>query len=688
MSTFVDVFKRQLLPGNYFLTKSMELSKLEDSGTLWYTKKFIVLYYYIFLKNNITNTATAREICDIFDSYIDSMPASMQAKAKDYFYCSQPTADLRSSSFKFFDAFAGTVTFQNPSDEIAYREMAKKYYMAFLMESGGQAGVKKHIKDEMYKAGFCFSQIDNIINSFGIPSGATLTSIKNDFMAFVRNERQILFYYGFFHSKSLGANDREFSSLTPVGKLSIKATYFDLIALWEHQKLKMVSQPVTCDIQNLAGLHADPSKFMINRSPYLTLLYWLRHRQYISLTEYAYLASRTSTVLTPSQMDDLVANLDDIGQVVEGFNRRGDKKNSADYLKELKKYFLGIWELKEDKGDNPFVVCEYKSRLNPSEFRVTNQTNLASLVSLYSLIDDYKLREYKDVLDAGEVELRRQYETELSPSAENPYKINPRVKIDWDLYNIHVDSTIMSGILVALVHIISGARFEKKNLTQYVNECFAFFPETLKFLGMRRPVFKKLLSKILAAFKQNDCEILLSTEKRETSEVEVKEYSADASAGTLVKIKEESNKETITVEGERKRNMTLIALIRTYNNAVNLSNGELLCECCHQPTFLTEKDHTSYVEYHHLIPFNICEGPDHYLNIYALCPMCHMKMHHMVIDDKAPLYRNLALNNYLHLSIEDRLKSLKNIGKITSYHLEYLLADNAITNAQYERILA
>lgn len=52
-------FLNGIIPGNYFITKSMELTKSQSSGTLWYTKKFIVLYYYIFLNNNITTLAVA-----------------------------------------------------------------------------------------------------------------------------------------------------------------------------------------------------------------------------------------------------------------------------------------------------------------------------------------------------------------------------------------------------------------------------------------------------------------------------------------------------------------------------------------------------------------------------------------------------------------------------------------------------
>jgi hypothetical protein len=63
--------------------------------------------------------------------------------------------------------------------------------------------------------------------------------MKNDYMAFLRNERQILFYYGLFHSKSSGSNDKEFSSLTPVGELALKSNFYEFLSVWEHQKIKI-----------------------------------------------------------------------------------------------------------------------------------------------------------------------------------------------------------------------------------------------------------------------------------------------------------------------------------------------------------------------------------------------------------------------------------------------------------------
>lgn len=37
-----ESFYSSVLPGNYALTKSMELTRETTSGTLWYTKKFLV----------------------------------------------------------------------------------------------------------------------------------------------------------------------------------------------------------------------------------------------------------------------------------------------------------------------------------------------------------------------------------------------------------------------------------------------------------------------------------------------------------------------------------------------------------------------------------------------------------------------------------------------------------------------
>lgn len=376
------LFLKNILPGNYFITKSMELTKSQSSGTLWYTKKFIVLYYYIFLSNNITTSSIVKEIIKIFDDYIKSLPLKLQKEAEDFFYASKDVADLRNKKFKLFDTFAGQIRFANDNERYAYYECAKKYYFAFLMESGGQSGVKAHIKNKLYEENFVFSDLENIISQYIKNNGYNnlhykskedyITGIRNDYMAFVRNERQILFYYGFFHSKSNGSNDQEFSSLTPIGELALHSNYYELIVIWEHQKIKMVSQPVTIEIQGLKDCIIDNAEhFDINLNPYLTILKSLNATNGFTKETYQYLISRLPEYPTDG-IDISTSFMELIKAKVNSFKRQGDKA-TEDFNKEILKYILGIRsDLHKDDRCNPLGLCEW----NRNGLTVTNKNKL------------------------------------------------------------------------------------------------------------------------------------------------------------------------------------------------------------------------------------------------------------------------------------------------------------------------
>lgn len=80
-----DAFCQSLLPGNYALTKSMELTRVRDCGTLWYTKKFLTLYYFVFLSNDLMTTAYQTAVVEIFDRYIASLPEEQRDSAEVFF---------------------------------------------------------------------------------------------------------------------------------------------------------------------------------------------------------------------------------------------------------------------------------------------------------------------------------------------------------------------------------------------------------------------------------------------------------------------------------------------------------------------------------------------------------------------------------------------------------------------------
>lgn len=684
------LFLDQILPGNYFITKSMELTKSKSAGTLWYTKKFIVLYYYIFLAKNITTLAIVREIRAIFDDYIQSLPQSIQGAAQSFFYASHETADLRSPKFRLFNDFAGDIRFSNDNELLGYYEGAKKYYFAFLMESGGQAGVKAYIKEQIYKSNFVYSNLETLIKEYSDTNGynqkkyrslATyIQGMKNDYMAFVRNERQILFYFGFFHSKSSGSIDREFSSLTPIGELALRSNYYELIAIWEHQKVKMLSQPVNIEIRGLAGLvvhHA--SEFMVNRNPYLTILRCLEETNGFSKEAYQYIISR----LPEFPMDGLDVSIDFIEKAkekVHSFHRKGDE-TSEDFNKELLKYILGIRsDLSADGGHNPLGLCQWSA----NGLQITNKKRLKRLNTIYSALCSYKNRKYERLFDSCNEELKKQY---LSKLNNNSYTEDPQIKIRWDMYNIHTDLPILLAIIVLIIESKINKEMEQKKIKTFANEAKYIFPNILKILGLNSTTsLEKEIKKIYIALIDWDFEVYMQEDSIELHP-SVSAYLDNSLEDLNQKIKTISNSSPIYHNGVRKRNTNLIALLKSYNlQRYTSSRKELLCECCGNPSFLTYKGEY-YAEYHHLIPFSKFDGPDHYLNIVALCPMCHRKMHYLKYENKKKLYDNISHNSYSKQSIKDRLIKLFAENKLKSYQLEFLLSDNAIDKAAYNSIL-
>jgi hypothetical protein len=658
----------------------MELTKINSSGTLWYTKKFLVYYYYIFLSDNITVRDDIAVICDIFDKYISSMPEQVQTDATQFFYSNKETADLRSEKFRLFYDFAGSPTFQNDREKIDFYEMAKKYYFAFLMESGGQSGVKSYIKKRLYQPDFYFANIDSIIAEFYDGQPCNLTGMKNDYMAFLRNERQILFYYGFFHSKSSGSNDREFSSLTPVGELALKSNFYEFLVLWEHQKLKMVSQPVTADIQNITGLQADCQNFTINTNPYLTILQWIDCLGKLSDEDYQYIVSRLPHEVSESEtINDLLDKLPQIKEKIQSFNRTRDTA-TEDFQKELKKYILGIrTDLDLDKATNPLNIC----KLSNSTVEVTDKSLLTQTVKKYALLSEYKNRKHSILFDNCQQEIQRQYKLGLE---NRKYQIDGKIKIEWDMYNIHIDLPIILSVSLLVAEILTDKKFAINTISNFAGILRLKMPNILSSAGLssRQSLIKELKS-LENAFETKNFEKYLVVSQADYETAQIK-YQSDSVEDLRAKIKIESDKPTAVIDGVRKRNGTLIHLIRAYNEYSHKRSGVLNCECCGNTSFITVNDDT-YLEYHHLIPFNNYDGPDHFLNICALCPMCHRKLHFIKLSEKRNLYRQISSNNYTHISIVQRLKDLFNAKKLRSYQLEFLMADNAITEDEYNQIL-
>lgn len=737
---FID----SLLPGNYALTKSMELTRESRCGTLWYTKKFLVLYYFVFLSDDIRTRAYIDRAAAVFDRYIDSLPEPVREDARAFFYPENPAIDLKSDRFKSFSAFAAQTEFSSAEERSAYEQNARLCYFTQLMDSGGQRGVKKLLKEALRRPGFVYSEAsiqaelldaavrtavdecltvgrikDNSVKyllsaeamdritarayeyelsyeeaariAAQLPMAAPrYRSIENDMVAFIRNERQVLYYYGYFHSKSLGATDLEFSSLTPVGELALEANAPEFLALWEHQKIKMISQPPTVTVDNLPSGPESPERFSVSFTPYRDILgHLLRHGR-LDIPQYQYVVSRRSHLFSEEDWlameDELLSSsaLVDIQRKITGFGRVSDI-NSYDSAKELKKYLLGVTDnLKPDRGCHLLRACSYRNGVA----RLSEKDHLSLLFRLVSRLCDYKLGRYGDLFLRCEEDLRARY---VAAAGGNARPIDPKVKIDWDLYLIRPDKLILGGILIALAALPLGVsdpdELSRRDLPALTAHAMGAFPGLLRSLGLRgEGAVRQFLSRALNSLQSEDFSPFLLSGDDGPDQVAL-QYHQEGAASLMKKLRSLSAEACAVPAAQRVRDHRLTSLLKSYHLRRLPKGAPLRCECCGKPAFLTESG-SPYVEFHHLIPFAEAYGPDHYLNLFALCPDCHRKFHALRAQERRVLYARLNANNHLKLDLVSRLRALKDARCLTSYHLEFLLAHGAISRKDYEEIAA
>lgn len=513
-------------------------------------------------------------------------------------------------------------------------------------------------------------------------------NIENDMIAFIRNERQILYYYGFFHSKSTGATDFEFSSLTPIGELALKANANEFLVIWEHQKIKMISQPATADVNQVSTVTNSATSFGISYTPYTDILGHLLRYDTLTLDEYKYIISRKKHNIDEETWiqdeENIFRHLPDIKNLVNSFGRQRDSADE-DGRKELLKYLLGIRnDLPVDSGLNPLGILKFRNAI----VSVENTGVLTQIYSIYTKLDDYKIQRYITVFENSENDLKRRY---IDSVAGQPSSINSNVKIFWDLYNIHPDTFIMVAVALTYAAVTLGVEgienVNRESLDAVIDYLYGKFRGLFRNLGIRTfAAIKREIQKVLLAIKNEDYSNYLTTDEEQDEQI-LARYRAIDTADLLQRIQQISRTAIVTPAENRERNGTLVSLLKSYYLSRFAENQMLKCECCGEETFITSAGEP-YIEFHHLIPFNIAYGPDHYLNLFALCPSCHRKIHFMRIVDKKNKYAELSDHNYFHICFTERLRELRKQNLLRSYHLEYLLADNAITLEEYNTIAA
>lgn len=666
----------RIIPGNYWLTKSMEFNRVNKSGTLWYLKKWIVIYNLIFLKDTRLSSDYL-QVYENFSQFIASLPPIVQDNAKEFFF----SVDLKSINFMTFEKFSvNTLTFGSNLEREKFYSDARKYYFMYIMGIGGQSGWKKKIREQI-EANKDFVTLRNEISQEMKDGGYSQDAIStqlSDFHAALRNERQIFFYYGFFQGKE-DSNFLGFYNLTRLGKSIISSNFYELLAIWEHQKLKMVSQSPVSDINNIPT-NTNPEQFGIDPHPYLSLLLSFDKLKSITINSvYKFGISKSKTNLPIVEiLDYLLADGSHINSMEKralGFRRQAELRND-DCRKEILKYCLGIADLPLDKSTNPLTCLTYP-RVRANVIKISSNNRFNFLFKNYNIIIKYLDNRYSDMYKVFEESLRSVY---TSRARGLPSDVDVEARYQWLNYIINFDENVFYAtvyIVIALNNEVFSYNLEGSKFS----DSYLLFENVMKHFLINKRGFISLMQNVQAGLESGELFEFSAPE-------EERYYSAPIMAGLvtiadLERISVEAIDSDIYSTSNRKRNPKLVSALRTYyvQNFQDPTRLLIRCDACSSYTFLTPTN-LPYTEFHHLIPFADF-GPDFYLNLVSICPSCHRKIHLGKAEDKKALYNQISANNNLKISLEDRIDKMYTEKILEPIHLEFLRKEKIIDEKTY-----
>lgn len=635
----------KIIPGNYFITKSMEWMRLTkdinktkvDLGSYWFLKKFLTYYYYIFSKKmDIETRDVYRDIQINFENFISSLPKLQREDAEKYFF----EIDIRDEN-NFFSWTEYYDTSKQPIDKkeaYKYKTNAKKIYFVYLMQLGGQSGKKREL---------LFTDLPNKIPYHELVINYN-SQILNDVHAILRNMRQLLYYYGMlFRFETSWVEEY---SLTSIGELIVYSTSLELSLLMEHQKVKMVSQPPTIEIKNVTGISSE--NFEIDINPYYKILKCIDAYGSIDRDLYKYVVSRNL---------DIHSDKEQSKKIINNFSRAGDKKNE-DFDKELKKYLYGLW----DSNIPALNFLQYEKKGNT--FRAVQIKKLKDYISLISSITDFKEKNLEENKMLYENILKRYYQHSFE-------KVKLKELYQWLGYISTPEEELVESLLLFFVQDDLDFKFIRNK-----------YPKLFQYFDISKAKWEKLKKLKGNSVDPNDYYksiVSLGISK------DLDEFDNDVTTIRFQKqhvseLIEKSNETFNQFEAKQRKH---ISYIKSYYELLNVET----CDCCGEVTF-TKENGKHYFEYHHLIPLSQ-SGPDHVLNLFGICPNCHRKFHFENSSDRIKNYENVDKNNFFkkqkfeNSSIYDRMSKLFFDGKIDLFALNYLVKEQFFDETQLEEMI-
>jgi hypothetical protein len=632
---------KRVIPGNYFLTKSMEWATKSfkplpdlELGDYWYLKKFLVYYNYLFSNRNSLETIEVfEEIKQNFSKFIDGLDNNQKKDAESYFFY----RDIRDISNiiswnEFYDAS------KQPNEKkalYAYKNKARKIYWMYLMGNGGQSGIKKLILHEWIPSGVKYHELEEKIINENIKTNDTIPQILNDVAATLRNIRQICFYYGILYRRD--NNNVEEYSLTTVGQMLVESSLNEITIVMEHQKLRMISQPPNAKITGVKDIK-DYKYFFVELNPYFKILNSLIINKPMSFKQYQYVVSRNVPV------DSDISLME---QHVKKFNRKADNA-TEDFTKEIKKYIHGTSLIKN------VLISHDKKGWHSNIYIEDYYKYIKFYKNVKKKIFSKEISRYKKLLVNN-------YITGKNTEDYNQLK-------NWYIYISHFDKSLLYTLLI---YNWDNNSKQFSNIIKYLNLDIKFIKESTK---LKKNNSSGLL--IYKAYNKKFVELIdESTKSNDSTKFNIQ------SIDSLIRI---SNLKFDPLESKKRKQINII-------KSFYIKEKVRKCDCCGEETFIT-KGNIPYLEYHHLVPLSQ-EGTDHILNIFGICPMCHRKFHFCEDLSRKELYKGLNQNDTLvkinkdKFSIFNRYNYLYQNGQINLLGLEFLVDEGVFSNKDLEEII-
>lgn len=644
-------FYKSYIPNNHWLSKSMELAKLNNCGTYWYIKKMLVYYYYIFIKKKV-GIKEINDITNNFNNYINSLDSNSRKDAESFFF----EIDIRSkSSIITMNEMLSTSGFADDSDLLA----AKKFYFSYIMNLLPQNGIKKVILDSVLSERNYFKGIAKarlLLKSKGITGEKEFNGLANDVHSFLRNHRQVLLLYGVLNSSPY---NEENCSPTTMGLLMFNANFNELVLLMEIQKIKQVSRnplvyygegfnrPRDRKFNPTADYSELLNDFNIRIHPYVFYLKFLCENGEITLDEYRYLIARTTDNddddaamkffgSTIEEIKKAIIKKDEIF-IIPGSNNAGEPIPSEDFSKENKKYYMGLTKFAKDHDSSIFMFAQLVNRTTVSIF---DKDKAEKIRDMYIDLTMYLDTKYEDLYKMVVEEQKKKYEAQ---SEHRKFAKGTVEHLDileeWINYYNSADNEIIKRLLIGLIVTLNLSYDEL-----YVN-------------------FPNLLKNCFGIKKKNN---LLNELNNSTGKIILEPYTIPGKI-TIEMLKEESKKyEDIFNDFSlpRIRNTRLIDMYKIW--LMQNNSNSLKCECCG-------------IEYssghvHHIIPFNeeSALGPDHYENLVYVCSNCHDSYHHPKKATDIPNFiEGINKNNLLKKTIKERIRDMKSDNVLYESCMDY-----------------